>query len=94
MSSELSGKNKVLVTKLGDFWVNDVAAEKIRQSLDDESVKGIDLDDNFIRISSVDGIICAEAYGDMQIKKRGGWQCKYQKWHERNTQCAHAQLLN
>lgn len=92
MSSELTDKTMIVVSRLGDFWVSPDRATRLQAVLDDPNTTSIELDGNIIKVMAIDGILTADAYDLMNKKKRGGWQCKFQNWHEKFEQCAHAQL--
>lgn len=83
----------IVVSRLGDFWVSPDRAARLQAVMDDNASASIELDGNIIKLTAIDGILTADAYDTMNKKRRGGWQCKYQNWHERNEQCAHAQLV-
>jgi hypothetical protein len=91
MASELTDKTHVLVTRLGDFWVNqkrgaDIMAIKMR----DPNAQ-FEMDGSYITAPSVDGLLTAKEYNDLQCKRRGMWQCKWEQWHNRNDNCFCAQ---
>lgn len=91
MANELTDKTHVLVTRLGDFWVNqkrgtDIMAIKMR----DPNAQ-FEMDGSFITAPSVDGLLSAKEYNDLQCKRRGMWQCKWEQWHNRNDNCFCAQ---
>lgn len=89
MSNEITDKTMVVVTRIGDYWVNKKRATAIMQAKQDDPNGSIVFDGNMISCHSIDGVITAEEYEKLNIKRRGGWQCKYGYWHERNNQCAH-----
>lgn len=89
MTNALTDKTMVLVSKMGDYWVKPEQAERIMEAKKHEPDSHIELEGNFISLNAIDGALTAEAYTTYNIKRRGGWQCKYQEWHERNQQCAH-----
>lgn len=91
MSAELTDKTMVVVTKLGDFWVTPEQAKKIMVVKEHDPSASIDLEGNQIACHTIDGVVTPETYEKLNYKRRGGWQCKYQHWHERNQQCAHGQ---
>lgn len=92
MSSDLTDKTMIVVTRLGDFWVSPDRAARLQAVMDSAESPSIELDGNILRLAAIDGILTAGAYDLMNKKKRGGWQCQYQHWHEKFEQCAHAQL--
>lgn len=93
MTSNLTDKTMVVVSRLGDYWVKPDRANAIMKIKQDDPSGSIELDGNLLSCQSIDGIVTAEAYEVLTMKRRGGWQCKYQKWHERNQQCAHGQMV-
>ena len=94
MSSELTDKTRVVVTRLGDYWVTPAQSETIALAMEASPNGHLDFDGQIVRVSAIDGILDPPAYQELQLKKRGGWQCKYQRWHERGQGCAHGQLLH
>ncbi len=90
--SGLSDKRKILVCKLGDFWVNDKTAQNIQLVMENQPNANIEIEGNTIAVRTIDGIITAEAYHDLQVKRQGGYLCKWQYWHERGQSCGHAEL--
>lgn len=89
--NELTDKTMVVVSRLGDFWVTPDRATRIMDVKQADSSGSIELDGNLIGCSTIDGVVTAETYDTLNMKRRGGWQCKWKKWHERNQQCAHGQ---
>jgi hypothetical protein len=89
VASELSVENMVVVSRVGDYWVNDEQAAKIRTILDNGAKGLIEIKGSYVSINSIDGVITAEDYGVVQLKRRGAWECKYRYWHERGENCAH-----
>lgn len=89
MSNDLSTKNLVVVSRVGDYWVNDEQATKIRQVLDSGAKGMIEIGGSYVAIHSIDGVITAQDYDVVQKKRRGAWECKYRYWHERGEGCAH-----
>jgi hypothetical protein len=93
MSTELTDKTMVVVSKLGDFWVTPERANKVMAAKTADPQASIQLDGNLLACHTIDGVVTAEQYDLLNIKRRGAWQCKHQKWHERGTTCAHGQLI-
>lgn len=92
MASELSDKTHVLVTRLGDFWVKLERGNAIMNIKQQDPQATIEMDGSFIAANNIDGLLTAAQYNELQIKRRGGWQCKYGHWHEKFNQCAHHML--
>lgn len=92
MTNEITIGTHVAVTRLGDFWISKKRADAIVNIKNTMPQGTIELDGNYISCQAVDGIVTAQQYAIMNTKRRGGWQCKYQHWHERNQQCAHHML--
>jgi hypothetical protein len=92
MGSELSDKTHVLVTRLGDFWVKLERGNAIMGIKQNDPQATIEMDGSFIAANNIDGLLTAVQYNELQIKRRGGWQCKYGYWHEKFNQCAHHML--
>lgn len=87
----LTDKTLVVVSKLGDYWVNPKQAEVIRVTLESSPTSSIDFDGTIVRCAAIDGILKPDDYETLNLKRRGAWQCKWKKWHERHQQCAHGQ---
>ena len=94
MTSELTDKTHVLVTRLGDFWVNQERGSNIMAIIGRDPKAQIEFDGSFVMAQNVEGLLSASQYHDLQCKRRGMWQCKYMQWHGRNDQCYCAQNLN
>lgn len=92
MTDALTDKTMVAITRLGDFWITPKQAELLMFHKEKESDGNFEIDGCQISCRSLDGVLTAPAYEQLQMKRRGGWQCKYGKWHERNHQCAHGMI--
>jgi hypothetical protein len=92
MTTAVTDKTMVVVSRLGDFWVSPDQARSIMQVKQNDPSGSLELEGNLIGCSTIDGVVTAEKYDMLNMKRRGGWQCRYKKWHERGQQCAHAQL--
>ncbi len=92
MNKALSKNNMVVVSRVGDFWVDDKKAQFVCALLEDRKRGMVQLDDNYINITSIDAIVTAEQYEKISARRRGGWQCRWEYWHERNHECAHNQV--
>ncbi len=93
MTTAITDKTQVVVTRLGDYWITPAQALVIIQTLEISPNSHIDFDGTIIRCSAIDGVMKPEDYQTYNLKRSGGWQCKYQKWHDRNQQCAHNQTM-
>lgn len=93
MSSELTTKTNVVVTRIGDFWVSPEQGQNVMKIQQDDPNGSIVLEDNLISCRSIDGVLTAEKYAELNYKRRGGWQCKFNVWHERGQQCAHTRSM-
>lgn len=87
MANELTDKTHVLVTRLGDFWVNQQRGANIMQLKMRDPNAQFEMDGSYITAPSIDGLLTAQQYAELQNKRRGMWQCKWQQWHNRNDQC-------
>ena len=87
--NEITNKTTVIVSRLGDFWVTPEQAGRIMDIKEKDSSATIDLEGNLLSAHAIEGALKADAYDLLQKKRRGGWQCKRQYWHEKNEQCAH-----
>jgi len=89
MTNSVSDKTMVVISKVGDYWVNKRRASAIMKIKEQNPNSSIELDGSLISCNVIDGIITASQYDDLNKKRRGAWCCKFGKWHERNEQCAH-----
>lgn len=89
MTNEITDKTMVLITRMGDFWVTPAQAENIMATRQNEPAASIEIEGNTINLSGIDGALTPQKYEELNMKRRGGWQCKFQHWHERHQQCAH-----
>lgn len=92
MNNQITDKTMVAVTRAGDFWITKSQANNLMKAKDDRPTGFTELDDCMVTFASIDSILTAEKYQEYNFKRRGGWQCKYQAWHERGQQCAHGQM--
>jgi hypothetical protein len=89
MTNEISDKTMVLVSRLGDFWINPGQAKKIMAIKEQKPDATLELQGNFISCRNVLGVLTAESYAALNHRRRGDWQCKYHQWHERKETCQH-----
>ena len=87
MNNAITNKTHVLVTRLGDFWVNAQRGQKIMAIATADNAAQIEMDGTYIRAANIDGLLTTAQYGDLQNKRRGMWQCKYMQWHGRSDDC-------
>ncbi len=86
--SELATKQMVLVTRIGDFWLSETRAKAVMEIGNQDKQANINIEGiGWIRASSIEGLLTAEQYGNLQYKRRGMWQCVKQQWHSRDDQC-------
>lgn len=88
MSGDLTDKTMVVVTRLGDFWVNPDRAMNVAAAKQQDPQGTIEMDGSFIGCQQIDGILTAFQYDDYNRKRNGQWQCKYKTWHAKFEQCA------
>lgn len=89
MTSELSNRNMVIVSRGGDFWITEAQAENVKKLLNGSAKGMIEIDGNYIAITSIDALLGPEQYDILNKRRRGAYQCKYGYWHERDNHCAH-----
>lgn len=89
MTDAITDKTMVLITKLGDFWITKSQAENIMALTAKDTNGHVIVDENMISLSRIDGVLSANAYNELNYRRRGAWQCRYRYWHERHQQCAH-----
>lgn len=87
--TEITDKTFVIVTRLGDFWVNQDRATRVMSAKKNDPQGFVEFEGNLVSCSSIDGILDAKAYDLYNKKKNGHWQCNYKYWHKRFEQCAH-----
>jgi hypothetical protein len=92
MNDKLTKDELVVVSKVGDFYVSKDQAEKIMRVKSQDPYGHIRLEYNLISCNSIDAILTPSQYEIYNLKKRGGFQCKYKFWHERNQICAHYKI--
>lgn len=86
---ELSSEKKdyIVVTRLGDFWVNKEKAKSVRSGLGDKDGK-VDFEDfGTISMGQVFGVLNREGYQEYQNKQNGKWKCEKETWHDKFTKC-------
>jgi hypothetical protein len=87
--NQLTDKTMVVITKTGEYWITAQQVKNI-QEIKQKTVNGyIELDGNLILVNNIGDILTPEKYFEYNLLRRGGWQCKYGYWHERNQGCAH-----
>lgn len=94
MSMELTDKTHVLVTRLGDFWVNQERGNNIMAIIGRDPKAQIEFDGSFVMAQNVEGLLSASQYNDLQCKRRGMWQCKYMQARPQRPVLLRAKLLN
>lgn len=92
MSSEITNKTSIVVTRIGDFWVTPEQGANVMKVQQEDPNGNIMIENNLISCRSIDGVLTANKYAELNYKRRGGWQCRYGFWHERNQECAHGRM--
>lgn len=93
MSKELKKQYWMLVTQLGDYEIDEKQRKYIERLINTDNSAMIDVESNLISVRSIYGILTPLEYTNYTHKRRGGWKCKYNHWHEKGQQCAHNQTL-
>ncbi len=78
---------KVLMTYIGDYWLDDGRAVKLTALLSSNKTTMIDLDGSAIMLSQVQGLVTAEAYKLTAFTKKRNWVCKLGSGHAWNEHC-------
>lgn len=86
---ELSTETKdyVIVTRLGDFWVNKEKAASVSKGLEDKSGKVMFEEFGTISMAQVFGVLNRQGYEAYQNKQNGKWQCDKKTWHDKFAKC-------
>ena len=87
MSGEVARIQKVIVTRVGAFWVDVDRADKIDQIREQDPEGVIDIDGNRVQARAIYATLTPEQYSNWQNERRGLWQCQYKNWHPRNDVC-------
>lgn len=80
-------KTSVIVTKLGDFWVDAHKAKSIASGMDDKAGKAVIEEFGIISMSQIYAVLTREGYEVYQKKQAGKWQCNTGVWHEKFSKC-------
>ena len=91
--NEVSKNNVVVVTKVGDFWVNKDRAANIMKIKSADPNGVIDIDGDMIAAHTIEAALSPKTYSELQKKRRGCYYCEYGHWHERGTSCAHGREM-
>ena len=87
MTQALTDKTMVVVSRIGDFWVNPNQASEIIRIKQTDPQGSIVIDGNLVSCQSIDGVLKPDEYETLNNKRRGLWQCNHRKWHNRNDPC-------
>lgn len=85
--NELARQQKVIITRVGSFWVDKERADKIDQIRENDPTAVIEIDDNKVQAAAIYASLTPGQYQNYQNEKRGLWQCVYKNWHPRNDNC-------
>ncbi len=90
MSSALTNKTYVLITRVGPIWVTKERGEMAMRIKEQDPASVIEIDGSHYSANIIMALVTAQQYSDYQNEKRGMWQCQYQKWHPKfdNCECA------
>jgi hypothetical protein len=83
----LTKRTMVLITRIGDIWIEPERGQKIMKIKNADAKATIEIDGSWFASSGIEGLLTAQQYADLQNKRRGMWQCGYQKWHNRDDVC-------
>jgi hypothetical protein len=84
-----TNKTKCLLTKQGvEIWITPEQSEKISQLINTADIKIIDIENETISVSGIDGIYSADLIYDLRRKKSGQWKCEScGRWHPKYEEC-------
>lgn len=85
--NELARQQKVIITRVGSFWVDKERADKIDQIRENDPTAVIEIDDNKVQAAAIYASLTPGQYQNYQNEKRGLWQCVHKNWHPRNDNC-------
>jgi len=71
-----------------EIWLEADRATALRQAL--QSLTGskfIDLGDEMLNTTEIEGIFTAPTLADFTRRKNGEWKCTHNEWHTRGQQC-------
>lgn len=92
--NEVAKQQKVIVTRVGVFWVDLDRAQSIDAIRQSDPNAIIDIDGSMISASQIYATLTPSQYSNYQMEKRGMWQCQWQKWHSKFDTCEHARELH
>lgn len=90
-------QQRVIVTRLGNFWVTIERADKIREIKQNDPQGMVDIDGSFVAMNQVYGILTPEQYDNYNHEKQGHYKCRFGTWHSQrgdDCQCARDPRLN
>lgn len=90
MNNKVAVQQKVIITRVGAFWVDLERAQNIDRIRQEDPNAIIDIDGNMVSANQIYATLTPEQYSNYQNEKRGMWQCAYQKWHPKFDNCEHA----
>jgi len=75
-----------------EIWVEKDKAQKLIDLLGTTKTKFVEIGNEMINSSSVEGIFTPQTMENLTRRKNGQWKCDYGEWHQRNEECAHGDL--
>lgn len=91
--NQITKLQKVIITRVGSFWVDRDRADAIDRIRENDPTAVIDIDDNRVQASSIYATLTPEQFQNYQNEKRGLWQCQYKNWHPKFDNCACARSM-
>jgi hypothetical protein len=89
--TELTDRVYCVLLRSGvEIWVNDERGKNVKGVLSNGGdVKFLEINDEFVSVSAIEGIFTAESMKTKERTKRGDWQCGFGYWHIKGQECAH-----
>jgi hypothetical protein len=78
---------RVLITGLGDFWLDGRREENIANYLLQDSSKSIEIDCNIIRPNQIKGLVTTENYRARAQSMKLNWKCQHGKTYSHDQIC-------
>lgn len=90
MTNEITRKQKCILLRNGvEIWVDEETAIEFECDWVSQQVHGaVSIGGRTINTVDVSGVFLPEDLDVVKRQKRGQWQCKQGKWHERNEECS------
>jgi len=88
MTKEISKNLMCIKLRSGiEIWIEKEKAEKLINLLGTTKTKFVEIDDEIINSSDVEGVFNPQTMADLAKRKNGQWKCNYDRWHSRGETC-------